>query len=108
MMAVGMLLAVFLAGLTWPRINPFTGYRLLSMEAMKAARKYNTRTYVAVDLKHAGNMNVFIGEEPITYKKDGIGNLPHHAVVMTKAKNEGLLQLQDARVVGDKVVGYRK
>ena len=108
MMAVGMLLAVFLAGLTWPRINPFTGYRLLSMEAMKAARKYNTRTYVAVDLKHAGNMNVFIGEDPITYKKDGIGNLPHHAVVMTKAKNEGLLQLQDARVVGDKVVGYRK
>ena len=78
------------------------------MEAMKAARKYNTRTYVAVDLKHAGNMNVFIGEEPITYEKDGIGNLPHNAVVMTKAKNAGLLQLQDARVVGDKVVGYRK
>lgn len=107
-MAMGLLLCVFLFGLCWPQVNPYTGYRDISIEAMSAAKQHSTKNYVAVDLKHARNMNVYLGISPQSISKDSLTALPHNAIVMTKAKDAHLLQLDDVRTVGDKVVGYRK
>ena len=53
-------------------------------------------------------MNVYLGISPQSISKDSLTALPHNAIVMTKAKDAHLLQLDDVRTVGDKVVGYRK
>ncbi|MGI6222312.1 MAG: ArnT family glycosyltransferase [Prevotella sp.] len=107
-MAVGLLLETFLAGLSWPKMNSYIGYRQVCVEAVNASRQYNTNTYVAVDLKHSRNMDVYLGKSPLSVEKDSLNAIPHHAIVMTKAKDVASLQLEDVRMVGDKAVGYKR
>lgn len=107
-MAVGLLLATFLAGLSMPKLNPYIGFRQVCEEAVSASRQHQTTTFVAVDLKHARNMDVYLGQSPISVNTVGRAALPHHAIVMAKARDAASLQLEDVRVVGDKIVGYRR
>jgi 4-amino-4-deoxy-L-arabinose transferase-like glycosyltransferase len=106
-MAVTLLLTAFVAGWACPGINSHIGYRELSDEILRVQADHHGAKVVTVNVKHAQNMDVFLGAIPKKAKPDELLKM-NNVVVVTPVKDADALGLYNGQLVGDYLVGYRR
>lgn len=106
LMAAGVLGGTLVAGFSFTRINAYIGFKDVCSTAQAMITAHHANKVVAVDMKRAENMDVYLGCMP--EQADSAPQLKdcHHAVVMASAAEAHRLPLHDRQQTGDKVVGY--
>ncbi len=73
-MAFGVLLTVFVAGLAMPQLNPYMGWNKLCEKAYAVASEKNTSDYYVYGISRAESMDVFLKKDVIFAEKEEIIN----------------------------------
>lgn len=73
-MASGVLIAVFLAGLAMPQLNPYLGWGALCEKARAIASEKQASDYYVYGISRAENMDVFLKKDVILPDKEEIAN----------------------------------
>ncbi|HTN69353.1 MAG TPA: hypothetical protein VLZ33_07810 [Dysgonamonadaceae bacterium] len=71
-MSIGLLLTIFVFGLTMPQLNNRMGLRNLSMKAMELSEERNISDYYVYKISRAENMDVYLKQDVITVNKEEI------------------------------------
>lgn len=71
-MSIGLLLTIFVFGLTMPQLNNYLGLRNLSMKAMELSEERNLKNYYVFGISRAENMDVYLKQDIITVNKEEI------------------------------------
>ncbi|HAC72511.1 MAG TPA: dolichyl-phosphate-mannose--protein mannosyltransferase, partial [Porphyromonadaceae bacterium] len=71
-MAAGVLLTVFVAGLAMPQLNPYLGWSRLCEKASAVASEKRTTDYYVYGISRAESMDVFLKKDVIFADKEEI------------------------------------
>ncbi len=106
-LAAGLLLTTFLSGWAMPRINPLLGYGELCKATSALLSAHPGYPLVAVDMKRAANVDVYLGRTPQILTRENLASLPHRAIVIIPQRDSSLVSLQERKSVGQYLVGRK-
>lgn len=106
-MAGGLMLATCLTGFVFPDINQYIGYSQLCSEAKTRQAETGAHQMVSYGIKHAADMDVYLGEVPLILSSPNALASIHQAIVMMPVQAKGSQQLKHCKHVGNNVIGYK-
>jgi len=87
-LALGFLLAVFVAGWSMPQLNSYTGWNNLCVKAKELSEERRIADYWVYHIARAENMDVYLGKDIIKADKDDIMKQPiTNKLLMLPTKN---------------------
>jgi 4-amino-4-deoxy-L-arabinose transferase-like glycosyltransferase len=76
-LAMGFLLAVFVAGWSLPGLNSYLGWNNLCVKAKELSEEHRITDYWVYHISRAENMDVYLGKDIIKVEKEDILKQPH-------------------------------
>jgi len=87
-LALGFLLAVFVAGWSLPRLNSYLGWNNLCAKAKELSEEHRITDYWVYHISRAENMDVYLGKDIIKVEKEDILKQPHeNRLLMLRTKD---------------------
>ncbi|MGI6222191.1 MAG: ArnT family glycosyltransferase [Prevotella sp.] len=106
-LAGGILLTTYFAGWSMPQINPYLGYQQLCRKVSIMLSDYPGYPLIAVDMKRAANMDVYLNRSPRLISSNDSISIPRHAIVVMPQRDTTIVKLQEERHVGQYIVGRK-
>lgn len=104
-LACGILIATALLGFSMPKANDYFGYGGLAQEVASRQKAHPRYRVVAVGMKSAANMDVYLKEKVQLLSDSSLASLPDSAIVVMKSKKAAGVRLYDTSRVGPYLVG---
>lgn len=104
-LASGILLTTALLGFSMPKANAYLGYGEVAHEVSLLRASHPHHPVVAVGMKRAANMDVYLKENVRLLSDSCLNELPDSAIVVMKQSDAVRIRWQAARRVGEYVVG---
>jgi len=104
-LASGILLTTALLGFSMPKANAYLGFGEVAHEVSLLRASHPHHPVVAVGMKRAANMDVYLKENVRLLSDSCLNELPDSAIVVMKQSDAVRIRWQAARRVGEYVVG---
>lgn len=107
--AAAILLTIFIVGCTLPDTNKYFAYGTAARHANIMARRNNAKGYVAVNLKRARNLDVYLGKQVATADPAQVDSgLWKGYILMTTTNDTAIFKKQKFHLTGCVAISYLK